>query len=335
MQITDTQHLPNIYPNLYYNLTNWVVNNSLSYNLKMVVHTGDFVDHPNSTSEWTVANTAMMTLYNNGIPYTWDAGNHDQLSPESAKDPLAGDSDTDWVGSQYPALNQTIMRQQPYWVSDIYDGKNTAVVFNFLNYHFLIINMEFLANSSVIDWMQTLIKCNPNANVIVATHDFLNRTGGYGTRSVSSAGVLDYSWGNNLEAVLDQYPNVFMTLSGHILSKTVYNQRVGNREEIFFNRQELNNKAGAASVRIYTFNMTSMQVSVSTYALATQTWLTDDFNQFSFPVNLQVDSPSTALGGWLAANWLIVIAAIAIAILAITLALKRRRSAGSRGVRHE
>ena len=295
MQITDTQYISWLSPNLYYDLTNWIVNNSLDYNLKMVIHTGDFVDTPTHTSEWAVANTSMMTLYNNGIPYCWDAGNHDQLPPNSTANLWLGDSNTDWLGSQYPAFNLTIMRQQPYWVSDIYDGKNAAVAFNYLNYRFLIMNMEFLANSTVIDWMQTLIKCNPNANVIVATHDYLNRTGGYGTRSVSNAGVLDYTWGNNLKALLDHYLNVFMTLSGHIQSRTTgaYNQQIGNREEIFFNRQQLNNKTGAASVRIYTFNMTGMQVSVSTYALDTQMWLTDTLNQFSFSPNLQTYSPST------------------------------------------
>jgi len=297
MQITDTQYISWLAPSLFYDQTSWIVNNSQDYNLKMVIHTGDFVDTPTHTSEWEVANTAMMTLYSSGIPYCWDAGNHDQLPPNSSANLWLGDSNTGWLGSQYPAFNQTIMRQKPYWVADIYDGKNTAVAFNYLNYRFLIVNLEFLANSSAIDWLQTLIKCNPTANVIVATHDYLNRTGGYGTRSISNSGVLDYTWGNDFKALLDQYPNVFLTLSGHIQSRTTgaYNQRVGDREEIFFNRQELNNKTGAASVRIYTFNMTSMQVSVSTYALDTQTWLTDSLNQFNFSASLKAYSPSTVI----------------------------------------
>jgi hypothetical protein len=160
----------------------------------MVIHTGDLVDTPTHTSEWEVANAAMMTLYNNGIPYCWDAGNHDQLPPNASANLWLGDSNTGWLGSQYPAFNQTIMRQKPYWVADIYDGKNTAVAFNYLNYRFLIVNLEFLANSSAVDWMETLIRGNPTANVIVATHDYLNRTGGYGTRSISNSGVLDYDW---------------------------------------------------------------------------------------------------------------------------------------------
>ena len=328
MQITDTQYISWLAPNLFYDQTSWIVNNAQNYNLKMVVHTGDLVDTPTHTSEWEVANSAMMTLYKNGIPFCWDAGNHDQLPPNSSANLWLGDPNTGWLGSQYPAFNQTIMRQKPYWVGGIYDGKNTAVAFNYLNYRFLIVNLEFLANSSAIDWMQALIRGNPTANVIVATHDYLNRTGGYGTRSTSNSGVLDYVWGNDFKAQLDQNPNVFMTVSGHIQSRTIgaYNQRVGNREEIFFNRQELNNKTGSASIRIYTFNMTSKQVNVSTYALDTQTWQTDNFNKFSFPINPQVYSPSTDLGVLAETNSLIIIAVIAFVTLAITFALRRKRT---------
>jgi hypothetical protein len=161
--------------------------------------------------------------------------------------------------------------------------------------------MEFLANSSTLDWMQTLIRNNPDANVIVATHDYLNMTGGYGTRSISNSGVLDYIWGNNFRTILDQYPNVFMTISAHIQSRTTgaNNKHVGNREEIFFNRQELNNQLGAAAVRIYNFNLTNNRVNVSTFAVDLQTWLTDDKNQFSFPITLQHNEipelPATAV----------------------------------------
>src|SRR4030067_2643223 len=158
VQITDTQYLTWMNPSLNYATTEWVVNNSMNYNLKMVIHTGDLVDTPDHASEWSVANEAMMTLYKNGIPYCSSAGNHDQLPPNETANLWVGDSNTDWWGSQYPAFNQTIMRRQPYWVSDIFNGKNTAVSFSYLNYNFLIINIEFLANSSVLDWMATLMK---------------------------------------------------------------------------------------------------------------------------------------------------------------------------------
>jgi hypothetical protein len=325
MQITDTQYISWMNPSLFYGTTNWIVNNSQEYNLKMVVHTGDLVDTPTHTSEWEVANTAIMTLYNNGIPYCWDAGNHDQLPPNETANLWLGDSNTDWLGSQYPAFNQTIMKTKPYWMSDIFNGKNTAVAFDHLGYRFLIINIEFLANSSSLDWMQTLIRNNPNANVIVATHDYLNMTDGYGTRSISNSGILDYTWGNNFKTILDQYPNVFMTVSAHIQSRTTgaNNKHVGNREEIFFNRQELNNQLGAASVRIYSFNLTSKQVNVSTFALDLQTWLTDSKNQFSFYITLQpnvVPEIPTAT----------IIAVFVIFIISLTFMLGRKRKSSKR-----
>jgi hypothetical protein len=292
MQISDTQYLSWLNPNLYFDLTNWIVNNSLHYNLKMVIHTGDLVDTPTHVSEWEVANSAMLKLYTNEIPYCWDAGNYDQLPPNDASNLWLGDPDTDWLGSKYPAFNQTIMRQEPYWVSDAFDGKDTAVSFSFQDYQFLIINVEFLANSSSLDWMQKIITNNPSANIIIATHDYLNQTGGYGAHSISNEGILDYDWGNNFKAILDQYPNVFMTVSGHILSWTTgaNNEKVGNREEIYFNRQELNNKVGAASIRIYTFDLSNMHLNVSTYSLDSNEWLTDSQNQFNFPIDPRINT---------------------------------------------
>ena len=187
------------------------------------------------------------------------------------------------------------MRQQPYWAGDISDGKDTAVQFTYGNYHFMVINIEYDANQTVLDWMQTLLKCNPNVNVIVATHNFLNGDGGYGYTSNPS----DVTWATNFENLLNNYPNVFMTLNGHDIGDggTAYNKRVGNREEIFFNMQEVDNQQGAATARIYAFNMSDPAnpvVTAYTYqTYGTPQYLTDPADQFSFSTNLTPYSSST------------------------------------------
>ena len=90
-----------------------------------------------------------------------------------------------------------------------------------------------------------------------------------------------------------------MTLNGHDVADggTAYNKRVGNREEIFFNRQEVDNQTGAATARIYAFNMSNPAnpvVNVYTYRLyLTPQYLTDSSDQFSFLTNLTPYSPST------------------------------------------
>ena len=107
MQIGDTQFLSSSYPQLFTDTTNWIVNNAASYNLKMVVHTGDIVDNINGTPaisdpvQWSRANTSMSLLLNAGIPYCWDAGNHDQIP--------WNDANGTWIGSSYAAFNATNM----------------------------------------------------------------------------------------------------------------------------------------------------------------------------------------------------------------------------------
>lgn len=292
MQISDTQFLSVSFPQLFKDTTSWIVNNSANYNLKMVIHTGDIVDNINSTSgtysdpvQWNTANIAMSSLLTAGIPYCWDAGNHDQIPWNNA-------SGT-WLGSSYAAFNASNMRSNNYWVSDTADSKNTAVKFSYNGYEFLIINVEYQASNATLTWMRSLLDNNKGANIIIAAHTYLNVKGGYGFASAGLPG--EVAWCTNFKTILDSYPNVFLTLSGHDPTGTANMTRVGNREEIFFNRQAAttaSGQTGSAAVRIYTFNLTSKNVNTTTYSLDTQTWLTNSYNQFSFNANLKL--PLTA-----------------------------------------
>ena len=101
IQITDTQYLSDKNPELFNTLTNWIVENSNALNISMVIHTGDIVQNPLNLTNWQNANDAMMQLYNNGVPYCWDAGNHvsseKQLLPVITMAP-------GWVGAATPLL---------------------------------------------------------------------------------------------------------------------------------------------------------------------------------------------------------------------------------------
>ena len=266
IQITDTQFLSQSYPQLYNNLTKWIVANSHPLNLQMVIHTGDIVNIPYKKGQWANANNAMMILYNNSVPYCWDAGNHDLQNTQT--------KNYTYIGENYSAFNPDIMKSKPYWVSSIYDGTSTAVKFSFKNYRFLVINVQFDANDSAMTWMKNLIAANPQANIIVATHNFLNGNAKYGFVKSPK----DVTWAKNFELILNKYPNVFMTLNGHDIGsaspcaeKNVQYQREGvNREEIFFNMQYQYDQEGAAIARIYTFDMSnSTKPVVTAYEYAT------------------------------------------------------------------
>ena len=304
MQISDTQFLSKAFPQLYTDTTTWIVNNAPSYNLKMVIHTGDIVDnigdsnHPDQATadptQWSNANNAMALLLNVNIPYCWDAGNHDQI-------PWNSPTGT-WTGSSYAAFDVTSMRSKPYWVSDNNDGKNTAVKFTCNGYSFLIINVEYMASDSTLTWMKNLLNNNLDKNVIIAAHTYLNKSGGYGFSSTGLPG--EVAWCTNFKTILDSYPNIFLTLNGHDPTGSAYSQKLlspVNREEIFFDRQVITTTAsqtnggpygqtGAAAVRIYTFDLSTKTVSTKTYCLDTQSWLTSGSNQFTFSANLKMPS---------------------------------------------
>ena len=68
-----------------------------------MIHTGDIVEHGDVQAEWENANEAMSILLQNGIPYTWCAGNHDDM--------VNGSPDSGWSGNVWaPAFDPSVVR---------------------------------------------------------------------------------------------------------------------------------------------------------------------------------------------------------------------------------
>jgi parallel beta-helix repeat protein len=266
--ITDTQHLASENPQKGYDLTSWIVNYANYYNVKMVVHTGDLVDHNDATSEWEAASAAMSALLNNSIPYCWCAGNHDQIPQWNPNN--------SWIGNRYLAFNQTIMQQKQYWVSDICDGKNTAVRFSIGNLNFLLVDIEFKANSTVLAWVDQLLDTNKNSYAILATHGFLDHTPEFDPEVKEWAETLN-------STVLAVHPNVRLTLNGHNSGEHGAHLATRSTNELVFDRQESENFMGAATVAILTFDVANNQIEVKTYDLNTSQFMTDPNDQFTLP----------------------------------------------------
>jgi hypothetical protein len=266
--ISDTQYLSELYPTYYDNLCNWIMNNNSTYNVKMVIHTGDVVDTPNDQTQWANANHSMSILLNNDIPYCWDAGNHD--------------FDTNlWIGNQFTAFNPTVMQKEPYWVSDDFDGMNTAVHFNVNGWDCLIINIAFHANDSVLAWANNLLNTYPLSHAIVATHAYIDPQCNYD------------SWALNLKnTVLDPHPNVFLTLNGHYHPTSGNRTQSGDRYELLFNQQDAYGEMGADTARILTFDSAKETIQVQTYQVWTNRFIQDSNNNFTLPMPPQ-KSPFT------------------------------------------
>jgi Calcineurin-like phosphoesterase len=322
--ITDTQFLSESNPGLFAKMTSWIVENWEAYNGKMVIHTGDVVQIGDQQSEWENANEAMSTLLQNEIPYTWCAGNHDDLVGDDA---TSGWSGNVWADAFDPALVSLWVNTVPYaaWAGDFHDGMNTALSFSANGLNFLVINVEWNAQADVLKWVGGLLDDPRYADhhVIMAPHAYLNAFGDI----LDSSNYIDLtSFVDGLTSLMDAHSsNVFLTLNGHYATDRGYNTGapVNGRNELMFDRQDCTDKPGdptgrgidaatsttpdaaklgGSTVTILTFDTANNKIDVTTYDVNTSTWRTNQDEQYSITMFPAPISTSATNGSVLTAT---------------------------------
>jgi len=256
--ISDTQALSQ--SNSWGDFTTWIASFVDNFNIKMLVHTGDIVENYYVNSEWEIANSSMGVLADSGIPYCWCAGNHEGFTVE------------EYIGNGYACFNASTFETQDYWLDSLND-MSTAVNFTHGGHKFIIVDVYWHGDASVISWLTTILESNTDSNIIVATHSYVSITGGY-----NCVGGGD-TWELAFKDLLDNYSNVIFTLSGH--DPGVYTRVDGNREEMLFNYQP-----EARVARFLTFDVENEKVYVYTYDQLNGELLTEECNKFSFDVDL-------------------------------------------------
>ncbi|MDA4113565.1 MAG: metallophosphoesterase [Thaumarchaeota archaeon] len=295
--ITDTQFLSEKNPAIYKNMTQWIVDNWGAENGKMVIHTGDLVETGSIDAEWAHADAAMSLLLKNGIPYSWCAGNHDDLV---GSDPTSG-----WIGNLWDAFNPSVAGRKidamhnTSWVSEYHDAMNTAVGFSASGLNFLVINVEWNAEPDVLEWVRGILD-DPvflHHRIIVAPHAYIDAAGS----------VDDPRWGSELSAFLTKLTeiidahssSVFLTLNGHFATDHGYYSPspVKGRNQLMFDRQDSTDdpenpmaisttddakRLGGGTITILTFDTEKNRISVKTYDTYTGKYRTDSTEQYAF-----------------------------------------------------
>ena len=260
IHISDTQELS--WLGYWGNFTEWLVSVESEYNVKMIIHTGDIVEHCDDTKEWERANASMVALLDAGVPYTWCTGNHD-----------VDYSTYTYIGANYLAFNTSTFESEDYWLGS-YDQKNTAVNWTYGNHKFIVINLEWHCNETAMAWFTNILETNTDANIIVATHSFINTSGGY------NLWLGGDTWELALLGILNENPNVMFTLNGH--DQGVCTNVVNDREQMLFNYQN----SDARVARVLNFHVASNTVYVRTFKEYNGQWDISSENSFSFSVKL-------------------------------------------------
>lgn len=188
--------------------------------LRFVNHVGDVVnwDTP-SHGQYRVAQQAMVPLETAKIPYSLSIGNHDTQATGvggSARDPRRTKQqqrDTSTFNAYFKADRQGAVR------GAFEAGKvdNTFSTFNAGGKKWLVLNLELWPRVAAVAWAKNVVATHPQHNVIVSSHNLMSGNGGISGPAAATA----YEYGDvNPRYLFDHlilaYPNIRMTLSGHV-----------------------------------------------------------------------------------------------------------------------
>ncbi|MFC7375382.1 LamG-like jellyroll fold domain-containing protein [Brachybacterium sp. GCM10030268] len=185
--------------------TQWLADHADELNIPFTAHLGDVVDQAGVQEQWEVADQAMATLEEAGMPYSILPGNHDVLdSNDQLTDTdydLAAEPFAQWFGPERAAQQSTYGGSDPTGLSQFH-------LFEAEGQQFLVLALPWRASEQTLQWAQGVLDAHPTVPAILTTHDTIAiDTEGQGFTSDYGEQLWD-----GLIAGNDQ---IFLTLNGH------------------------------------------------------------------------------------------------------------------------
>lgn len=297
-------------------MTAWIAEQKNHLSIKMVLCTGDLVQHNNilrgageggnqsSVNQWRATSHAIGRL-DNQIPYVLAAGNHD-FGYENIENRHT--QYNEYISADRNFLNEAILREY-YYTSD---GAPTLAnaLFEFEGHNsqnYLILNLEFGPRNEVLDWAKKVIDQGKykNHRVIVLTHSYMNNKNERIKNEnypIENANYGEAIWNK----LINTSRNVVMVIAGHIGVVNDFKGHTAFKQDkrqdghivtqMVFNAQALgggwHGNGGDGWLRFLEFDPDGETVHVKTYSpffgLSPSTkdkaWRTADFDEFSFRI---------------------------------------------------
>ncbi|KPF71380.1 hypothetical protein IP69_06755 [Bosea sp. AAP35] len=274
-------------------MTQWLADNAESLNIDFVVGLGDVTDN-NNTAQWAIASEALHRL-DGKIPYSILPGNHDQAAGGSAADHSTTFLDNLFSPDAQAATNPGTFR-------GVYDAEPERSANSYHSFtapdgtKWMVLSLEFAPRDDVLRWAGEVIEANLDHRVIIASHTlttYAGRSDAMGS-TIGAAPVQGYGVANAAEGANDgeavyrlltsQYPNVVMTLSGHVLGDSAetnisYSQFGNSVIEMMVNYQsgsstEIVTGGGEGAIRLLTIDPDNDRIFTSTYFTERDAYLT-------------------------------------------------------------
>lgn len=300
-------------------MMNWINDNKVRLNTKMVLCTGDLVEHndiinPDSRKmdqtgkqQWEAIAAAFGKL-DGKLPYVTAAGNHDYNIfsyshwPKHTQYPKYFPSDKN-------ELNLQLLREVTTNPDGVPSTENAC--FEWLSPQgkpFLFVTIEFAPRNTVLQWAKKVVAQEKyrNHTVVLLTHAYLN----YKNERIEKAAydLADANYGKDIwEKLVKSASNIQLVISGHIGGDNDARKHVGFRtdkndagktvQQMTFNAQAMGGghygDGGDGWLRILEFLPDGKTVKVKTFspffALSPSTqplaWRKAPYDEFSFELN--------------------------------------------------
>lgn len=255
-------------PDIFKAQIKWIVDKKDPLNIVYVVHEGDIVENAGNKREWENASAAMSLLEDpvttglkDGIPYGVVPGNHDY--PDENYNIYFGI--TRFEGRRY------------YGGHYAENNNNNYVLFSASGLDFIVINIDYLINSDIIDWADATLKKHSRRRAIFVSHHIISNP---------MLGGNEFEDPSIYESLKDN-PNLFLMLCGHVPGEE---RRVdkfnGNTIHTLLADYQSRENGGDGWLRILQFSPDNNEIHVKTYSPTLDQYETDGDSQFTLKYDM-------------------------------------------------
>ncbi|MCZ4077607.1 metallophosphoesterase [Rhodococcus sp. H36-A4] len=235
--ITDTQYITRDDPDVYDEMTQWTVDNAEKYGIEYSMHTGDIIQswispgRPDAQSrkEFEAASESMKALEDADIPHGVLPGNHDNIWNVAGKLVPGEHEKNHALYNEYFGPDR--YRNQPWWGDSFTEEDNSAHydLIDLAGAKFLMLYIGYNPPEKVMKWAEQVLVDNPDRNVVIGTHYYLDEDG---ERKMMAFGDIGASSGQQIwNRLVVPNESVFLVLSGHVDGQaTVVDRGVGDTD---------------------------------------------------------------------------------------------------------
>lgn len=289
--LPDTQNYHVNYPfwlPLLYAQTQWAVDNKEEFGIELVIGTGD-ITSTNDPNEWITTLDVFSTL-DGQLPFILPTGNHDYTP--IGQYPFDGSRETTLLNDYFTEVTHPAMVEKTPGRLD-----NTYTRFTALDgRRMLIFSLEAVPRNEMTDWAAVIAEQYPADTVMLTTH--VNMKEGPADPNGEPTSQRDLKGTELWNQWASMRSNLELIVNGHDLdgndsdpdgwastSRQISTGIAGNQvNEIGFNTQDAF-PGGAGWLRLYTFQDDGTTVHVRTYSPYSDTWLTNNRNDFTFQLS--------------------------------------------------